>query len=76
MLAQDLQDLSNQLPVSDDKASSDFSQTPTNRNKKNDSRLNRCIDKVKSEYKVEVEAPLTYYSNVAVPVEMFMFTPF
>ena len=38
-------------------------------------RLNQCIDKVKSEYKAKEEALLIYYSTVAAPMGMFMFTP-
>ena len=39
-------------------------------------RLNRCIDKVKSEYKAKEEVPLIYYSTVAAPVGMHVFVPF
>ena len=42
----------------------------------NNDRLNRCIDKVKSEYKAKEEALLIYYSTVAVPVGMFVFVSF
>ena len=39
-------------------------------------RLNRCIDKVKSEYKAKEEVPLIYYSTVAAPVGMHVFVSF
>ena len=39
-------------------------------------RLNRCIDKVKSEYKAKEEVLLIYYSTVAAPVGMHVFVPF
>ena len=39
-------------------------------------RLNRCIDKVKSEYKVKEEVLLIYYSTVAAPVGMYVFVTF
>ena len=39
-------------------------------------RLNRCIDKVKSEYKAKEEVLLIYYSTVAAPVGMHVFVSF
>ena len=39
-------------------------------------RLNRCIDKVKSEYKMKEEVLLIYYSTVAVPMGMHVFVSF
>ena len=39
-------------------------------------RLNRCIDKVKSEYKAKEGVLLIYYSTVAAPVGMYVFASF
>ena len=39
-------------------------------------RLNRCIDKVKSEYKAKEEVLLIYYSTVAAPVGTYVFVSF
>ena len=42
----------------------------------NNDRLNRCIDKVKSEYKAKEGVLLIYYSTVAAPVGMHVFVSF
>ena len=57
-------------------ATSSYSQTPTSRIKGKTGRLNRCIDEVKSEYKAKGKVHLIYYSTVAVPMGMFVFTSF